>query len=258
LFAKAYIRKGETDMDKRLLIIALLFVSIVTTSNLALSATPWIYVPGDYAITGGTVKAALKVAIEGQKMFDITINLYNIGFLGDTVPVYFSFTPYAYWYPFEGDFSLKTSLDTDAKPLLTGYWWQKSSTAFAVDADLVTFYDNLMGSLGSMNISVDRGNATKKSFTGTISKDALTIKGKYALTVPFAGITTGQTGGVDLSGTSLTISGSYVAQYTVPPTLTASHTPSVSLAQESPKAADLTKAFAEIIREKIVSAIQKK
>jgi hypothetical protein len=248
-------------MTKKLVILSVVFISVIAFSSLALPATPWVYVPGDYAITGGTVKAVLKVVIEGKKIFDFTINLYDIGFLGDTVPMYFSFTPDYYYYPFYGEFSVKPSLEPDEKPLLNGRWRQKSSTAFEVDADLVTFYDNLMGSLSSLNISVDRGNASKKSLTGTISKDALTIKGKYSLAVPFTGISTGQTGGVDLSGTSLTISGSYVAQYeeyVVPTTLMSSHAPSVSLAQEQSKAGDLAKALAEIIKEKIVSAIIKK
>ena len=246
-------------MSKKLLIISVLLISTLVFSSHALSATSWLYVPGDYAITGGTVKAVLKVVIEGQKLFDITIHLYNIGFLGDTVPVYFSFTPYYYSYPFEGEFSLKSSLDSDAKPLLTGYWWQKGATTFAVDTGtgLEAFYSSLMESLDSLNVSVDHAGATKNSFTGSISKDMMTIKGKYSLTVPFTGITTGQTGGVDLSGTSLTISGSYVGYYEVPPTLAASHSPSVSLAQEESKSRDLVKALAEIIKEKIVSAIKK-
>ena len=243
-------------MSRKLFILSIVFISVIAFSSLALSAAPWVYVPGAYQVTGGTVKAGLSVVVDGQKVFDFTINLYNIGFLGDTIPVYFSLsTDYSkYWYaPFEGDFSLTTSSEPDATAVLKGYWWQKGPTSFEVDADLAAFYDTLMESLGSLNVSVDRGNASRKSFTGTISKDGLTIKGKYNLAVPFTGITTGQTGGVDLSGTSLTLSGSYVAQYQFMPTM-ASHSPSVSLAQDQSKARDLTKALAEIIREKIAAA----
>jgi hypothetical protein len=242
------------DMDKRLVIVAALLISVVASSNLAWAAAPAVSLPGDYAITGGKVKVVLKVVIESKKLFDITVNFYDFSMFGGLV--FFSFVDS---FDEPKTFKLKTSNDDNAEPLLTGTWVQ-TGAKFAVTSDLHAFYESLMTSLGDLGLgmTVDVGNYSGDTFTGTVSlsKDKLStlIKGTYKLSVYFNGILDeNQEQLVDLTGTSLTISGTYVGSSEPEPLI--SHTRTLSWSQSNLK--ELTRSLAQTIRTKILDAVKK-
>jgi hypothetical protein len=159
-------------------------------------------------------------------------------------------------------FNLKTS-DSEAEPLLTGTWVQ-TGAKFAVTSNLEAFYDSLMGSLSDLGlgIAINVGNYSGDTFTGTVSQSkngfSTLIKGKYKLTAYFDNIEDVSDPLipvvlVDLTGTSLTISGAY--EGTLQPDLAVSHTRTVF--PEQSKSRELVNSLAQTIRTKILDAVKK-
>ena len=137
--------------------------------------------------------------------------------------------------------------------MFVGTWTQKGSK-LTLNTDLTKlesdFYDALEQQLGDLG-SVPLKPVFHNNLTGIISRDGKTIKGTYKLVVTFQFLEEGTEEGIDIPGTSLTISGGYVATYSETPTLAVSHAPTVS-AQPRMTTREMAKGLAQIVKQNLI------
>lgn len=177
---------------------------------------------GVWAIDG-TMKITLKILSDGNKFFEVTLNFSDLAAMGET-------------FNFNADGSFE-----DGFGLLAGQWTQ-SGTKFEVELS-----QDRLGTLNEMGIYAEKASG---SFTGSIQKS--TIKGKFSLVLDIYGDASSELADMNLDGSSLTVSGSYVGSpdYLLDGLLV-SH-PTTFAGQNRAKSKSMAKTLAETIKAKIL------
>jgi hypothetical protein len=228
-------------------IVVLLVIGIY---SLAFSAAPSPVPAGQYYITDGSIKVAFKLSL-GKKLFDATLNLYDFEVLtdGGLEIGYFDFDG--------GRFDVYYLGDT-LTPVFGGPWTH-NGTKVTLQTEVGAASDNLSRQLSAL-LGLGEGMTLEdlgiqphfnNSFTGTISKDGNTIKGSFKLVVTFDVEGLGS-----IPGTSLTISGTYVAN-SAPTGLAASHVRTVYATQGELTKKEIAAKFGQAIRANILNMLNK-
>ena len=246
-------------MFRRLMLTMLLVVAIVSVSQLTWAAAAPLNPEGEYAVVGGKTTLALNVALEGKKLITITVTLYDLSLaqLFGTM----TFGPEALLSLENGTggaFDIRQAQSDPADPLppplLSGTWIRTNPTSFRVEADL----EELLGQLNTylVDMGMEAVKSERSYFTGKMSlKNGIkTISGKYSLVIDLQ-----SDGDINVRGTSLVFSGSFVAVPAEEVMLTAlavSHAPTISNPGRLSQIKDFAKSLAEQIRRETARAGQ--